>query len=385
MYIKKKSLDGIILTALLGLFLFSVLAVYSGSGQYVSDNTYYFVIRQIIWYGAGIVIMIAIANFDYELLKRLSFPLYLGSLALLIMVYLFGTVKNGAQRWLNLGIIEIQPSEFMKIAIIVYLAYRLSRYSATKLSFQQSIKPTIRIILISLIPFGLIMVQPDLGSALVIVGIVASLLVVSNLSHKMIVLLFGLAAAFASLLVYLFQFQHELFTRFFQTHQLSRIYGWLYPEQFTSNYGYQLQQAKMGIGSGQLTGKGISQGEQVHSGNVPEAHTDFIFAVIGEEFGFVGSSILIFIYFLLLYRIVQIANEANDLFGSFICMGAVGLISLQVFQNVGMTIGLTPITGITLPFVSYGGSALITNFIVIGLVLSVQVRTRKYMFSSEGA
>ena len=120
---------------------------------------------------------------------------------------------------------------------------------------------------------------------------------------------------------------------------------------------------------------------QVQSGNIPEAHTDFIFSVVGEEFGFIGSSILIFIYFLLIYRLVQIANEANDLFGSYICMGAVGLISLQVFQNIGMTIGVTPITGIALPFVSYGGSALLTNFIVIGLVLSVQLRTRKYLFA----
>ncbi len=139
----------------------------------------------------------------------------------------------------------------------------------------------------------------------------------------------------------------------------------------------------MGIGSGQLTGNGLGQGVQMQSGRVPEAHTDFIFAVIGEEFGFVGTSLLIFIYFLLIYRIIQIAFQANHLFGVYICIGTIGLIGIQVFQNIGMTIGLTPITGLALPFVSYGGSALITNFMALGLVLSVQLRSKKYLFSEN--
>lgn len=381
MFGNKKQLDTTILITLLGLFVFSIVAVYSGSGQYVSDNPYHYAVRQVIWYAVGIGIMLVIARFDYELLKRMASIFYLVCVGLLLLVYLFGTEKKGAQRWLNLGFIEIQPTEFMKIALIVYLAFILSKIGSEKLSFKASIKLTFKVGLISIIPFVLIMLQPDLGSALVIVGITVSILVVSSISPKMIGLIFSLGTAFMSLLVYLFYFHHELFTRFFKSHQLERIYGWLYPEQYTSDYGYQLQQALLGIGSGQLGGKGLNQGVQVQSGNIPEAHTDFIFAVVGEEFGFIGSSILIFIYFLLIYRLVQIANEANDLFGSFICMGAVGLISLQVFQNIGMTIGVTPITGIALPFVSYGGSALLTNFIVIGLVLSVQLRTRKYLFA----
>lgn len=381
MFRNKKQLDRTILITLFGLFVFSIMAVYSGSGQYVTDNPYHFAVRQVIWYAVGVGIMLLIAHFDYELLKRMAFIFYVVCLGLLLLVYLIGTEKNGAQRWLSLGIIEIQPTEFMKIALIVYLASILSKIGSDKLSFKKSIRHTFKVGVVSVIPFVLIMLQPDLGSALVIVGVTASILVVSSISPKMIGLIFSLGAAFMSLLVYMFYFHQELFTHFFKPHQLSRIYGWLYPEQYTSDYGYQLQQAVLGIGSGQLVGKGLNQGVQVQSGNVPEAHTDFIFAVIGEEFGFIGSSILIFIYFILIYRLVQIANEANDLFGSFICIGAVGLISLQVFQNIGMTIGVTPITGIALPFVSYGGSALLTNFIVIGLVLSVQLRTRKYLFA----
>ena len=383
MFGEKKQLDTTILITLAGLFVFSIIAVYSGSGQYVTDNPYHFAVRQVIWYGIGISMMIVIARFDYELLKRIAPYLYFVCAGLLLLVYLFGTEKNGSQRWLSFGFIEIQPSEFMKIALIIYLASVLSKIGSEKLAFKKSIKFTFQVGLASIIPFILIMLQPDLGSALVIIGITVSILVVSSISPKMIGLIFSIGAVFTSLLVYIFYFHQALFTRFFKPHQLSRIYGWLYPEQYTSDYGYQLQQAMLGIGSGQIGGKGVNQGVQVQSGSVPEAHTDFIFAVIGEEFGFIGSSILIFIYFLLIYRLVQIANEANDLFGSFICIGAVGLISLQVFQNIGMTIGVTPITGIALPFVSYGGSALLTNFIVIGLVLSVHLRTRKYLFADE--
>ncbi|MCG5102190.1 rod shape-determining protein RodA [Oceanobacillus alkalisoli] len=383
MFGEKKQLDTTILITLAGLFVFSIIAVYSGSGQYVTDNPYHFAVRQVIWYGIGISMMIGIARFDYELLKRIAPYLYFICAGLLLLVYLFGTEKNGSQRWLSFGFIEIQPSEFMKIALIIYLASVLSKIGSEKLAFKKSIMFTFRVGLVSIIPFLLIMVQPDLGSALVIIGITVSILVVSSISPKMIGLIFSIGAVFTSLLVYIFYFHQALFTRFFKPHQLSRIYGWLYPEQYTSDYGYQLQQAMLGIGSGQIGGKGVNQGVQVQSGKVPEAHTDFIFAVIGEEFGFIGSSILIFIYFLLIYRLVQIANESNDLFGSFICIGAVGLISLQVFQNIGMTIGVTPITGIALPFVSYGGSALLTNFIVIGLVLSVHLRTRKYLFADE--
>src|SRR5699024_9954312 len=166
-------------------------------------------------------------------------------------------------------------------------------------------------------------------------------------------------------------------------HQLTRIYGWLDPGQYASNYGYQLQQAMTGIGSGQLTGKGINEGVQVQSGKIPEAHTDFIFAVIGEEFGFLVSCLLLLIYFLMIYCIIQITLHTTNLFGIYICIGAIGLFSLQVFQNIGMTIGLMPITGIALPFISYGGSALLTNFVVLGLVLSVHKHSKPSMFSDN--
>ncbi|RKQ28549.1 rod shape-determining protein RodA [Oceanobacillus halophilus] len=383
MHKKEHQVDHLLLLLVFSLCIFSLFAVYSGSGQYAQDQPFYFAIRQFIWYFIGFIIMIVIATFDYELLKKWAFPFYIAGIFALLTVHFFGTIKNGSQRWIHLGIIEIQPSEFMKIFLILYLSYLLSKEGNTKLSFKKSIPITLKVIGFSLIPFLFILVQPDLGSALVIVGVAASLMIVSSISTKMMAIFATGITGLIGFLIYLFQYQHDLFTKILQPHQLSRIYGWLNPSQYSSDYGYQLQQAKMGIGSGQLTGNGLGQGVQVQSGKVPEAHTDFIFAVIGEEFGFIGTSLLIFIYFLLIYRIIQISFQANDLFGVYICIGTVGLIGIQVFQNIGMTIGLTPITGLALPFISYGGSALLTNFIALGLVLSVQLRSKKYIFSEN--
>ena len=375
--------DSLLLFLVFCLFIYSLFAVYSGSGQYVQENPTYFVVRQFLWYLIGAGLMFLTARFDYELLEKWALPLYITGIAFLILVHFFGTVKNGSQRWLNLGIIEIQPSEFMKIFLILFIAVILSKGGRERLNFKESIPVVSKVFIYSFVPFLLILIQPDLGSALVILGIAVALIVVSHISIKMIAFIFGSAAGLLSSLAYLFYFHHEVFTSFLKPHQLSRIYGWLDPRQYASDYGYQLQQAMMGIGSGQLTGKGINGGEQVQSGKIPEAHTDFIFAVVGEEYGFIGASILVLIYFLLIYRIIQIALRANNLFGVYICIGTVGLLSLQIFQNIGMTIGLMPITGLALPFISYGGSALLTNFIALGLVISVQMRSKQFIFSSS--
>lgn len=375
--------DSLLLFLVFCLLIYSLLAVYSGSGQYVKEEPFYFVNRQFIWYVIGFGIMFLVAKFDYELLDKWALPLYITGIVLLLLVHFWGVERNGSQRWVNLGIIEIQPSEFMKIFFIIYISFILKKAGKFQLTFRSSVPVVLKVILYTLIPFLLIFDQPDLGSALVILGIAISLIFISSISSKMILFIVSGVTTLLGVLVYLFYFHHGLFTQVLKPHQLSRIYGWLEPEQYASNYGYQLQQAMTGIGSGQLNGKGFNKGVQVQSGKVPEAHTDFIFAVIGEEFGFIGTSLLVLIYFLLIYRIIQISLRANNLFGVYICVGTVGLISLQVFQNIGMTIGLMPITGLALPFISYGGSALLTNFIALGLVLSVQMRSKKFIFSNN--
>ncbi|GEN85638.1 rod shape-determining protein RodA [Oceanobacillus sojae] len=374
---KKYNLDYSIIIILFLLFLISLIAIYSGSGQYAQSQPFYFVIRQAVWYVFGILIMLAVIFFDYELLKHQAFRLYAIGTFLLICVHFFGVFRNGSQRWLNLGFFEVQPSEFIKIFLIIYLAVLLERHGNRKLSLKMSIQLTAKIMAITLIPFVFIFLQPDLGSALTIFAIAFTMIIVSSISIKVILpILFSMAASVAGL-IFIYAYYFDAFSRLFQSHQMERIYGWLNPSEYASDYGYQLQQAIMGIGSGQLSGAGFNQGLQIQNGKVPEAHTDFIFTVIGEEYGFIGASILILLYFLLLYRITKVAYETNNLFGVYLCVGVIGILAFQVFQNIAMTIGLMPITGITLPFISYGGSSLITNLMMVGLVISVQIRSSR--------
>lgn len=365
-----------------GLFLISLVAVYSGSGQYETADPYFFVKRQIVWYFIGTLTMIAVARFDYELLERFAMPFYMLGVALLLLVHFFGTYRNGSQRWISFGLFEVQPSEFMKVGLILFLAAILKRVGAQRMNLVESIPLTLKLTIITIIPFALVLIQPDLGSALVIAAVLFTLLIVSGISYKMILLMLSLFTAMIGFLVFMHNHFFELFIKVIKPHQLDRIYGWLNPTEFASSFGYQTTQAILGIGSGELRGSGFNQGSQVQSGKIPEAHTDFIFSVIGEEFGFVGSVILITLYFMLIYRLILIAANTSNMFGVYIAAGVAGLIAFQVFQNVAMTIGLMPVTGLSLPLVSYGGSALLTNMIAMGLVLSIQLRTKKYMFGN---
>ncbi|MBU7595241.1 FtsW/RodA/SpoVE family cell cycle protein [Metabacillus halosaccharovorans] len=364
---RETTIDSLLLFILFCMFVISLIAIYSGSGQYETSDPFYFVKRQLIWYIIGIVIMAGVAIFDYELLDRLAIPFYVIGLVLLIIVHFFGTYKNGSQRWISFGFFELQPSEFMKVFLILFLSVLLSKLGTHRLHLLESIPITAKVGIYTVLPFMLILIQPDLGSALVIGAIFISLIVVSGIPFRMITILLSAFVGMVGFLVYLHQQNFSIFIKIIKPHQLERIYGWLNPYDFAGSYGYQLTQALRGI--------------EVQSGRVPEAHTDFIFSVIGEEFGFVGAATLISLYFLLIYRMIKIAHNAQTLFGYYICSGCVGLIAFQVFQNIGMTIGLMPITGLALPFISYGGSALITNMIAIGLVLSVNIRSKKYMFS----
>ncbi|MDQ0268383.1 rod shape-determining protein RodA [Cytobacillus purgationiresistens] len=379
----ENNIDYPLLLVLFCLIIISLLAVYSGSGQYYSSDPFYYLKRQAIWYMIGIAVMAAVAYFDYELLERWATPLYIVGVILLLLVHFFGVYRNGAQRWLNIGIFEPQPSEFFKIFILLFLSVILYKKGKKRLSFIESIPITAKVGVFSIIPFYLILVQPDLGSALIIAAIAFTLIAVSGISYKMILLIVAGGTGLVGFLVFLHNQYFDLFIKIIKPHQLERIYGWLDPHGYASSFGYQLTRAMLGIGSGQMSGWGFTQGVQVQSGQIPEAHTDFIFAVIGEEFGFIGASVLITLYFLMIYRIVIIALHSHNLFGFYICTGAIGLISFQAFQNIAMTIGVMPITGITLPFISYGGSGLLTNMITLGLVLSVNLKSKRYMFSNN--
>lgn len=384
-----QQLDYTLLFLLFVLMCISLLAVYSGSQPLVEKwglDSLYFVKRQLLWFGIGTILMMAAMIIDYELFKNLSIPLYIVGLVLLILVQIIGIEAKGAKRWLGIdGVFQFQPSEFVKIIIIIALAHLL--YTITKKPRKKSFKSDCivvgKILAVGLPPFFLILIQPDLGTSLVIAAIIFCMIIMSGVTFRMISVLVGIVLSFLGVLIWLHNNHFELFTKIIKEHQLSRIYAWLDPQASIDVEGYQLYQALQGIGAGRLYGSGLTEGVKAQSGLIPELHTDFIFTVIGEEFGFLGATVLIVVYFLLLYRLVIIAFNCNNSFGTYLIGGTIGLFVFQIFQNIGMTIGLMPITGIALPFISYGGSSLMTNMIAIGIVLNVNIRTRHYMFGEE--
>jgi rod shape-determining protein RodA len=382
-----QQIDYTLLFLLFVLMCISLLAIYSGSGQYFSNDPTYYVKRQVIWFIVGIVVMVGVMLIDYDLFKSFSIPLYgIGITLLLLVAYSpLGVFRNGSQRWLDLGPAEIQPSEFMKIFLIIALAHMLYRVTANRVT--KDLKSDLiivgQVVAIGLPPFFLILKQPDLGTALVIASIMGTMLLMSGVAWRILLFLGLSVVAGITSLVWLHNHNFELFSKIIASHQLDRIYGWLDPYEHQGSFGYQLVNAMRGIGSGQLHGSGFMQGVQTQSDRIPEIHTDFIFTVIGEEFGFIGATILIVTYFLLFYRMIIIALTCNNLFGTYLVSGVIGLLVFQVFQNIAMTIGLMPITGLALPFISYGGSALLTNMLAMGIILNVNIRTRHYMFETE--
>jgi len=363
------------------IFILFLLAVISLVAIYSSSPGHFY--TQLTWYIIGFVIMMLSLLIDYRRLMDLSWPLYISGVLLLLYVAFFGVEAKGAQSWIQIGnFFRIQPAEFMKIFLVISIAHLVTKWQEKQeeKSLKNDIILTIKIALISILPFGLIVTQPDLGTAMVIIGMIAVMLIVSGISWRILVLLLILGISVIMGLVFLYFTNIEIFNMIIKQHQLPRIISWLDPEADPKNTGYQLIQSLLAIGSGQLVGKGFTEGSQIQGGWIPEVHTDFIFAVIGEEFGFIGASVLVSVFFILVYRLVQIALSCNDLFGSYVVAGIIGLIVFQVFQNIGMTIGVVPITGIALPFISYGGSALVTNMLAMGIVLNIAMRTKNYMF-----
>ncbi|PEI93261.1 cell division protein FtsW [Bacillus pseudomycoides] len=341
-----------------------------------------FVAKQIQWYVIGAIAIFAIMVIDFDRYKQIAWYLYGFAMILLIGLELKipGAVTiKGATAWYSLpGLGNFQPSEIMKLFLIIVVGRIIVNHNE-KYPFRTPREDLIllgKIFGASLPPLLLIAKEPDLGNTMVISAMLAAMILVSGIRWRFIFGLATLVIAAGSALTYTY-FAH---TAFFKEHilkeyQLDRFYGWLAPYEYETQ-GYQLRQAVLATGSGELHGKGWENG-QVY---FPEPHTDFIFTNIAEQFGFLGASVVISLFFLLIYRMIHIALESNDPFGSYLCAGTIGMFTFQVFQNIGMTIGLLPITGITLPLMSYGGSSLLTYMIAIGFVLNVRSRTKTFMF-----
>lgn len=310
----------------------------------------------------GIVLMYFITKIDYEDIADSWKTISIVCIALLILVLIIGQGRDatGTRGWIRFGPIGIQPAELAKIGFII----TMSKHLSTVEDDLNKISTLILLILHFLIPVGLILLQPDTGTALVFTFIFISMLFVAGLYWRYIIAGLAFFAAF-SVVAWNFLLNNI---------QKARFFAFLNPESAAGTYGYHVIQSKIAVGSGRFFGKGILKGIQTQLGILPEKHTDFIFAVIGEEAGFLICIGLVIALFTLVWRCITIGRNAKSPTGTYMCVGIAAMWLFHIFENIGMTIGLVPVTGIPLPFVSYGGSSIITNYIAVGIVLSVYVR-----------
>jgi rod shape determining protein RodA len=365
-----RHLDPLLLLAAAGLIVGGLFMVYSATHQSLSavnldPGTY--LKRQGTFAALGVVVVMLTASFDYRFLKVYAGMIYGASIALLVLVRTpLGTSVKGSQRWFEFFGFQFGPSELAKIAVIVMLATFLSeiRRTGAELSLQDLYRATV----IAAIPGLLVFIQPDLGTSIVLVTILVGMLVVAGTRGRHL----GILALTAIVLIF-GAFQLGLVKEY----QIARLTSFLDPADDPQRTGYNRLQAEIAIGSGGLTGVGYLQGTQTNLDFVPEQHTDFIFTVVGEEFGFFGAIGMLALFGLLLWRAFRIALLSKDPFGTYVASGIASMFAIQIFVNVGMTLGIMPITGIPLPFVSYGGSSLLTNCVAVGLLLNIHMRRFK--------
>ncbi|MBE1555163.1 FtsW/RodA/SpoVE family cell cycle protein [Sporosarcina limicola] len=375
------------------LALISLIAISSAqtTGQYKVDSLpKNFIPSQIQWYVVGMIIIVITMYLEPEQYKKAAWIIYGGGVFLLALLeFLPGSMalveeRNHAKSWFHLpGVGSIQPAEFMKTFFIIGMARVITQHQEkfTEKTLKTDFILLGKMAVVLLVPLIFVLLQPDLGTALVFIAITAALVIVAGITWRIILPVFVSIATIGSTLLLLALYAKEFLinTLGFSSYQAARIYSWLDPYSYASDEGNHLITSLNAIGSGEIFGKGY-KGREVY---VAESHTDFIFTTIGEDWGFLGTSIVICMYFFLIYHLTRITLELKDPFSTYICAGIIAMITFHVFENIGMTIQLLPITGIPLPFISYGGSSLMGNMLAIGLVFSMKFHHRTYIFSSN--
>ena len=330
--------------------------------------------RQALWVGIGVAIMAVSALINYRWLRSLALPLYLATVGLLAAVLRFGVVVGGARRWIEIGSQTVQPSEFAKILVIVTLAHQLSRKSIEEEDEPRTWFDLAWAMVHVAIPAVLVLAQPDLGTALVFIAILFGELYISGFSPWRLLAALGVGAAgTASALVA--NLRYGIDVPFLRPHMINRLVSFVDPSADPTGAGYQLQQSIIAIGSGRVTGNGLFRGIAAPLSFLPEQHTDFVFSSLAERTGFLGTSMLLVLFLVMLLRMLSAASSAEDEFGAAIVVGVVSMLFFHVLVNVGMAVGLMPVTGLPLPFISYGRSALVADMVAVGLVINVGIRS----------
>jgi rod shape determining protein RodA len=397
--LKKAKLDRVILTCVLLFSLFSLLAVYSATYSSgtpaVRDNFN----KQLVWIGIGLIVFYLVARIPPVVFYSSCFSLYGLLVMMLLLLDVFGSIAGGGRRWFDFAGIKIQPSEFMKPVVVMTLAHYLS----VETHSPDRLRHLLIAFVLVLVPFGLVIKQPDLGTSLVYLSIVIPMLYWRGLSpftvfvlvapmvtffasfHVIsffivilliiIVIYFSRRAKWVMISVFLINIMVGLFSPVvwnkLHTYQQQRILTFLGLVSDPKGIGYQIIQSKVAIGSGGLLGKGLLHGTQTQLRFLPAQHTDFIFSVLAEEWGFLGSAVVLLVFFFFLFKAVKIASSANHRFASLLTIGLMTSLAFQIILNIGMTMGVAPVTGVPLPFISYGGSAMLTNMAIAGMICNV--------------
>ncbi len=361
-----RHLDPVLVLTALALTIIGLVAIYSAklvalTSQGLPPTTY--VSRQLLALAIGVLVMVIVAVVDYRIVRVYAPVLYVVSVVLLALVLSpLGTAFGGAQRWIVIGGFQLQPSELAKLAVLVVVAALLHETEGTP-----GPGVVLAALVLTLLPTGLVFLQPDLGTSMVFVWTTAVLFLLGGVQARYLV---GLTIAGVIGVITALQ------TELIEDYQLLRLTAFLNAGDASAaqTAAFQTRQSLIAVGSGQFAGKGLFEGTQTSLSYVPENHTDFIFTVIAEEFGFLGGSVVLGLLLVLVWRGLRIAILAKDTFGTLVAGGVVAILTLQVFVNVGMTVGIMPVTGLPLPFISYGGTSLIVWFAMIGLLLNIHMR-----------
>lgn len=360
-----KNIEWSILVIAIILSIIGLVALFSATQETEHDEFY----KQCIWLVVSIVIMIVVTLIDYELLVKIS-PFVYGLFIILLIAVLFTTPVNGASSWFDIGFFSFQPGEFAKVFVILFLAFGMRKIQER--NRQDINRPTRLLILLAIVglPILLIIMQPDYGTAAAFIVATVMMLIVGGIDKKYIIGSIILVVVSVPI----------IYNFILPEHAKTRIDIFLNPESDPRGAGYNIIQSKLAIGAGGLTGMGLLKGNQTQLGFLYPKTTDFIFAVIGEEMGFVVSAAIIIMYVVLVVKGFFIAKTAKDELGSLIATGITGIFLFHMVENIGMVMGLLPITGVPLPFISYGGSSLITNFICIAILLNISSKRQKTIF-----
>lgn len=382
-----KRIDWTIVAILLLFMVASSLLIYSATVDHPTYGALNFHKKNVINYALGFAVLFAATFINYRILLKAAPYLYGIGIILLVALYFFGEVRGGARGWFTIPVVnmDFQPAELMKLIIIIAISAFLRRKKGEPLQLWRDVVP---IGLIVLVPFVLVVPHPDLGNAMIYLVILIGMYWIGNIKYKHVLIGLAIMAALLAGMFWSYQQFHdeivELADRMGIKHWVERIDTFIDPSAVSPRERYQFERSLIAIGSGGLTGDGFLKGNSVHNNFIPVVYSDAIFVVVGEEFGFTGAAVLLLLFFILIYRMILVVIQTSDLGGSYIIVGIVTMFVFQIFQNIGMFIGLMPLTGITLPFISYGGTSLLINMLSLGLVMSVRVHQEKEsMFSAD--